>query len=65
LTDLWLNNAPARGINNSWTCSQAKQPSSCVYEDTFFVNQTLSAIANRNPNKPFFEIWGESVGYGD
>jgi hypothetical protein len=57
ITDLWLNDAPAFGINNSWTCGQAHQPATCVYEDTFFVNETLAAIRDRDPARPFFEVW--------
>jgi arylsulfatase A-like enzyme len=57
LTDLWRNGAPARALNNSWQCSQAHQPASCVYEDSFFLNETLHAIRSRNPAKPFAAIW--------
>ena len=58
ITDLWKDDAPARGLNSSWACSQASHPAgSCVYEDTFFVNETLAAIAERDPTRPFFEIW--------
>ena len=58
ITDLWLQDAPARGVNNSWACGQASHPAgTCTYEDTFFVNETLKAIASRDPARPFFEIW--------
>jgi len=65
ITDLWLTGngtlpaggAPAYGQNNSWLCSQANQPPSCVYEDTFFVNHLLAAIAAHDAATPFFGIF--------
>ena len=56
ITDLWLNNAPAYGLNNSYACSQSNE-AGCVYEDAFFFNQTIDAIKSRDKSKPFFEIW--------
>ena len=57
MTDLWLNDAPAFGENNSYSCSQAHQPASCVYEDAMFLQQTLAAIKNRDASRPYFQIW--------
>jgi arylsulfatase B len=57
VTDLWLQDAPAFGLNNSYSCSQAHQPASCVYEDAMFLQQTLSAIKNRDASRPYFQIW--------
>ena len=57
MTDLWLNNAPAFGENNSYACSQGHQPASCVYEDAMFLQQTLAAIKNRDASRPYFQIW--------
>jgi arylsulfatase B len=56
ITDLWLNSAPAYGINNSFACSQSNE-TGCVYEDAFFFNQTLTAIKTRDKAKPLFLIW--------
>jgi arylsulfatase A-like enzyme len=57
MTDLWLNSAPAKGLNNSYSCSQAHQPASCVYEDAMFLQQTLDAIKGRDTSRPYFQIW--------
>ena len=65
ITDLWLTGngtqpaggAPAYGLNNSWSCSQANQPGSCVYEDTFFVERLLAAIRSHDTATPFFGIF--------
>ena len=57
ITDLWKDDAPARGLNNSWDCGQANQMVKCEYEDTFFLNATLDAIKNHDITTPFFEIW--------
>ena len=58
ITDLWKDGAPARGINSSWACSQSYHPESlCTFEDTFFVQETLTSIASRDTSKPFFEVW--------
>ena len=57
ITDLWKDDAPARGLNNSWDCGQGNQMATCEYEDTFFLNATLDAIKNHDNSTPFFEIW--------
>ena len=57
ITDLWKDDAPAYGMNNSYSCSQTNQPASGVYEDAMFLNETLHAIENRDVSRPFFQIW--------
>ena len=57
VTDLWLQDAPAFGLNNSYTCSQANQAKQCVYEDAMFLEQTLAAIKGRDASRPYFQIW--------
>lgn len=54
LTDLWASDGPAYGQNNSWSCSQAHQPSSCVYEDDIFTNFVLDKLQAHDPSQPFF-----------
>ena len=41
----------------AWLCTQANQPPSCVYEDTFFVNHLLAAIKAHSVATPFFGIF--------
>ena len=53
-TDLWNGTQPAYGHNNSWACSQANQPASCVYEDELFTEFLLDAIAEHDANTPMF-----------
>jgi len=56
LTDLWNGGAPARGLNNSASCSAAA-PSGCVYEDDLFTGRVLSTIAAADPAQPLFLFW--------
>jgi arylsulfatase B len=55
--DLWNTTGPARGLNNSATCSQANQAPGCVYEDDLFVTRVLSTIADHDPATPLFLTW--------
>jgi len=55
-TDLWDGGAPARGLNNSATCSQAT-PDGCVYEDDLFVSRLLETINASDPSEPLFVFW--------
>ena len=54
--DLWSGGAPARGLNNSPSCSQAA-PSGCEYEDDLFTARVLSLIAAADPARPQFIFW--------
>ena len=58
IIDLWEDNAPAYGLNNSRNCSQANQ-SGCVYEDQLFADRVMAAI--RPDPKPFFVFWAPRV----
>ena len=59
-TDLWRNDRPAWGMNNSQECSQEYQPSSCLYEDEIFADFVIKQIqahntkGNNSSKKPFF-----------
>ena len=55
-TDLWQDGAPARGLNNSASCSQAT-PQGCTYEDDLFVSRLLAAIGAADPAVPQFFFW--------
>lgn len=52
-TDLWAHDAPAFGLNNSWSCDQEHQ-AGCAYEDDIFANFTVAAINAHNPATPMF-----------
>lgn len=55
---------PLQGLNNSQTCSQANQTPSCLYEDAFFVERLISAIAAHDPALPFFGIFAPHSVHG-
>ena len=55
-TDLWQDGAPARGLNNSASCSQAS-PQGCTYEDDLFVSHLLATINASDPTQPLFIFW--------
>lgn len=55
-TDLWADAAPAHGLNNSASCSQAT-PQGCVYEDDLFVSRVLQTIHAKDPGVPHFIFW--------
>jgi arylsulfatase B len=58
--DLWDTSAPARGQNNSASCSQANQAPECVYEDALFASRVLSTIrnaSNASGAPPLFLVW--------
>ncbi len=55
-TDLWQDGAPARGLNNSASCSQAS-PEGCVYEDDLFVSHLLATLNASDPALPLFIFW--------
>lgn len=64
ITDLWMDEAPAHGLNNSHSCSQTNQTAGCVYEDRLFTDRVMSAIRqdsggsrSKFPAKPFFIFW--------
>ena len=55
LTDLYNHSEPATHLNNSWTCSQASQPPTCVYEDELFASRMEANILAHNASAgPFF-----------
>ena len=58
IIDLWEDNTPAYGLNNSRNCSQANQ-SGCVYEDQLFADRVMAAI--QPDPKPFFVFWAPRV----
>jgi arylsulfatase B len=51
--DLYSSTKPARGTNNSLTCSQTAQ-AGCAYEDDIFTNFTVAQIAANPPGTPLF-----------
>lgn len=53
-TDLWQDAAPARGLNNSWACTQANQAPGCIYEDDLFASYVLEQIAAHDVASPLF-----------
>ena len=44
VTDLWMDERPAHGLNNSRNCTQENQTAGCVYEDRLFSDRVLAAI---------------------
>jgi arylsulfatase B len=61
VVDLWKDNAPAHGLNNSRSCSQDNQ-SGCVYEDQLFSDRVLQAIREpNNTSAPFFIFWAPRI----
>lgn len=56
IVDLWHNNGPAHGRNNSFSCSQTNQKG-CLYEDQLFADNVMKTISNRQTSKPFFIFW--------
>lgn len=63
VTDLWATDGPAKGLNNSWDCSQSNQPASCKYEDEIFVEEVLARIAAHDPTQPFFLFWAPHIAH--
>lgn len=61
ITDLWMNDGPAKGHNNSWECSQNNEAPGCVYEDELFGQQVLDVIAAHDPATPFFLFWSPHI----
>ena len=55
--DLWNTTGPARGLNNSITCSQANQAPGCIYEDQLFTTRILDTISTSDPSVPLFLLW--------
>jgi arylsulfatase I/J len=58
IVDLWEHNANgteggARTLNNSWTCSQARQDN-CTYVDDLFLRRVLDVIEAHDPATPLF-----------
>jgi len=54
-TDLWHNDGPAIGLNNSWACSQATQLEGCKYEDDLFTDHLVGVVqAHPDPAQPLF-----------
>lgn len=58
--DLWSNDGPAHGLNNSHQCTQENQ-TVCLYEDQLFANRVMSAIQRKDPHKPFFIFWAPRI----
>ena len=54
-TDLWASDAPAYGVNGSFSCSQANQ--SCAFLDDLIVERLLATIAAHDPAQPLFLYW--------
>ena len=60
MVDLYTNDAPANGMNNS-KCSQQQQEG-CVYEDTLFADRVVSSIDNWQPeDPPMFIFWAPHI----
>ena len=58
VVDLFDGLAPARGLNNSWACSQSNQAAGCVYEDDLFLQRVLDTIGAHDPAAgPLFLVW--------
>jgi arylsulfatase I/J len=57
LVDLWDGAGPAVGQNNSFSCSQANQAASCVYEDELFLRRVLETIEAHDAATPLFLVW--------
>ena len=65
-TDLWLDDTPAYGLNNSWACSQAAQ-AGCEYEDDLIADFAVAAVLAHNTSAPMFLHYaphGAHVGSG-
>ena len=58
--DLWSNDGPAHGLNNSHWCTQENQ-TGCLYEDQLFANRVMAAIQHKDPHKPFFIFWAPRI----
>ena len=54
MTDLWATAGPAKGLNNSRSCTQAAQAPPCVYEDELFKDSVVATIAAHDPATPLF-----------
>lgn len=53
LTDLWKDDAPAFGLNNSWACDTSHQEG-CLYEDYLFNKYVVDAIQAHDPATPLY-----------
>jgi arylsulfatase I/J len=53
-TDLWLNDAPAYGLNASWDCTEAQQGPDCIYEDELLTDFAVNAVNAHDPAQPLF-----------
>ena len=53
-TDLWLNDAPAYGLNASWACTETNQSASCVYEDELLTDFAVNAVNAHDAATPLF-----------
>mmetsp|Transcript_102143 Transcript_102143/g.264492 ORF Transcript_102143/g.264492 Transcript_102143/m.264492 type:complete len:552 (-) Transcript_102143:228-1883(-) len=60
VVDLWENDRPAFGQNNTPTCSQEQQ-TGCTYLDELFASRVFKAIDSHNPAKPFFIFWAPHI----
>ena len=56
VVDLWGTDAPARGLNNSGSCSQSDQ-AGCKYEDEIFAESVLAVIAAHDASTPLYLFW--------
>eukprot|EP01062_Namystynia_karyoxenos_P003461 TRINITY_DN11238_c0_g1_i1.p1 TRINITY_DN11238_c0_g1~~TRINITY_DN11238_c0_g1_i1.p1 ORF type:complete len:597 (+),score=113.64 TRINITY_DN11238_c0_g1_i1:70-1791(+) len=54
--DLWEDDHPAWGLNNSAECSQVHQDG-CVFEDQLFAERVYSAIRTHDVSAPLFLFW--------
>jgi arylsulfatase B len=56
-TDLWTQDGPAIGLNNTWDCSQTNQTAAACphgFQDSLFLSNVLDFISNGAPNTPLF-----------
>jgi len=60
IVDLWANEGPAHGLNNTPSCSQERQEG-CVYEDQLFADRVLAALERRDPARPLFVFWAPHI----
>lgn len=52
--DLWDQDGPAYGYNNSLSCSNTNQGPNCPYQDLVFTNFSVNAIREHDPTTPLF-----------
>ena len=53
LTDLWKDDAPAFGLNNSWACATGNE-NGCTWEDDLFNTFVVDAIKAHDPSTPLY-----------